>query len=175
MGRDRKNERATEHFTKMIRATMETPAWRALSTTAQALYPWLKLEWGGLQNNNNGKISLSVRQAAIRLNVQLNTATRAFHDLQAKGFLVITEYGTLGSSGQAKAHCYEITELPLPHTQGDAGRRWYRDWKEGKDFPVHTMRANNPRGLNGKSKTLLKNDEGVVVDIATFQTRQTSQ
>ncbi len=39
---------------------MQMPAWRALPATAQALYPWLKLEWHGPRANNNGKISLSV-------------------------------------------------------------------------------------------------------------------
>ncbi len=67
MGRDNRNEQRTEHFTKMIRTTMETPAWRALSPTAQALYPWLKFEWRGPQANNNGKLSLPVREAAKRL------------------------------------------------------------------------------------------------------------
>mgnify|MGYP006897145946 CR=1 FL=1 len=31
MGRDKRNEAGSEHFTKMIRANMETPAWRALN------------------------------------------------------------------------------------------------------------------------------------------------
>ena len=69
MGRDKRNEHRAEHFTKLVRNTMETPAWRALRPTAQALYPWLKLEWRGPQNNNNGNIRLSVRQAADRLGV----------------------------------------------------------------------------------------------------------
>jgi hypothetical protein len=44
MGRDRRNESRGEHFAPMIRNTMNTEAWRALSPCAQALYPWLKLE-----------------------------------------------------------------------------------------------------------------------------------
>ena len=64
MARKPKTRSETEHFTKLIRVTMETPAWRALSSTAQALYPWLKLEWRGPQNNNNGRISLAVSTAS---------------------------------------------------------------------------------------------------------------
>lgn len=47
MGRDKRNENKGEHCTKMIRNVMETPAWRALSPTAQSLYLWIKLEWKG--------------------------------------------------------------------------------------------------------------------------------
>lgn len=38
MGRDKKAEAHTEHYTKMIRGMMETEARRSLSPTAQALY-----------------------------------------------------------------------------------------------------------------------------------------
>ena len=55
MGRDKRNEQRTEHFTKLVRNMMETPAWRALSPMAQALYPWLRLEWRGVNFNNNGQ------------------------------------------------------------------------------------------------------------------------
>ncbi len=170
MGRDKKNERATEHFAKLTRNTMETCAWRALSTTAQALYPWLLLEWRGPKANNNSKISLSVRQAAERLGVGLDTANRAFQDLQAKGFLVITEFGTLGCTGAAKAHRYEITELPLPYGEAHGGRRLFQAWS-GKDFRVQKMPANNPKGANGK-KTQQENQDGAVTKIVTFRQTQ---
>jgi hypothetical protein len=154
MGRDRKNEAQGEHFTKMTRSLMQTPAWRAMSPTAQMLYLWLKLEWKGPQHNNNGRISLSVRQAADRIGISRNAAARAFHDLQAKGFIVAVERAHLGLSGEAKAPKYELTELPLPMGQSNQGRRLFREWRPGADFPVITASANNPTGKNGKSKTL---------------------
>ncbi|MEM9130159.1 MAG: hypothetical protein AAGA97_10620 [Pseudomonadota bacterium] len=58
---------AFEQFAMMRREFMEEPAWRALSPTAQALYPWLRLEWKGADFRNNGKIRLSVKRAAERL------------------------------------------------------------------------------------------------------------
>lgn len=147
MGKDKRNDRA-EHFTTMIRPTMEEPAWRALSTTAQALYPWLKLEWRGPRANNNGKIRLSTRQAAERLgNVSPSTVSRAFQELQAKGFIVMTEHARLGIEGAACSPAFEITELKMPASDRD-GRKLYRDWRPGKDFPVHRANANNPHGRN---------------------------
>lgn len=91
MGRHKKNENRHEHYARLERTMMETDTWRALSATTQALYPRLKLEWRGPHDNHNGKLRLSTRQAASRLGVNIKTAARAFHDLQAKGFIVITE------------------------------------------------------------------------------------
>ncbi|GGA81300.1 hypothetical protein GCM10011491_05730 [Brucella endophytica] len=138
-----------EHWTKLIRNTMEEPAWRALTSTAQALYPWLKLEWRGADANNNGKIRLSVRQAAAKLGVRPDTAAEAFRELQRKGFIVQTEHAHLGVEGAAKAPAYEITELKMPGAERD-GRKLYRDWRPGNDFPVQMAPSNNPRGSNGQ-------------------------
>ena len=129
MGRDKKNEKRVGHFAKMTRIMMETPAWRALSPVAQALYPWIRLEWKGPDVNNNGKIRLSVRQAEQRLGVSRNTAAGGFRELQAKGFLVVTEGARLGLGGSAKSPTFELTEIALPNQR--EGRRLYREWQEG--------------------------------------------
>ncbi len=139
-----------DHFTLMFRATLETPAWVALSTAAKALYPFVKLEWSGPNSNNNGRIRFSYRQAAKALGVSVNTAMRAFQDLVAKGFLVVTEMGALGSDGDARGPCYEVTELNLPAKPKGSGRCLFRQWQEGKDFTVPKHHKNNPTGRNGR-------------------------
>lgn len=136
MGRDRKNEKRGEHWTKLFRNMMEEPAWRALSSTAQALYPWPRLEWHGVEFNNNGKICLSVRQAAERLGVSYNTAAKAFRELQAKGFIAVTRPPKLGISGVASSPLFELTEIALPTAHGESGRRLYKQWSKGSDFAV---------------------------------------
>ena len=156
MGRDKRNEGRAEHFTQLIRSMMETPAWRALTPTAQALYPWVRLEWRGARNNNNGKLRLSVRQAATKLGIGVNTAARAFHDLQAKGFLFVTEPARLGMSGQAKSPAFELTEIGLPHAAKPSGRRLYLEWRAGSDFPVLRAMANNPNGSRKKQNPVIK-------------------
>ena len=155
-----------EQWTKLVRPMMQTDAWRALPPVAQALYPWLKFEWKG-PKANNGKLSLSVRQAADRLGVAVNTAGKAFHELQAKGFLVVARAGSLGCEGEAKGHEYELTELPLPGSDKPAGRRLFLEWQLGADFPVHHTATNNPRGING-AKARLKYCDEPVSNPATF-------
>ncbi|MEX0328427.1 MAG: hypothetical protein AB3N07_06855 [Ruegeria sp.] len=163
MGRDKKNERRGEHWTKMARNMMEEPAWRALSSTAQALYPWLKLEWKGPDSNNNGRISMSVRQAAECLGVTRNTTSNAFRELQAKGFIAVTQPPKLGDSGVASSPLFELTEISLPTASGNSGRRLYKQWSDGADFPVVKAPTHNPNGTNGKEKPRHQNHDGTVV------------
>lgn len=169
-----RNPGGVEHWTKMIRSTMETPAWRALSPAAQALYPWLKLEWRGVDNNNNGQLRLSVRQAAERVGIANNRAAKCFVELQAKGFLVQTEGASLGTSGAARSPSYELTELALP-TGGTQGRMLYRDWRPGGDFPVRRTPPNNPAGHNGKTKPCLQNEDDTVFILKTKRERPSSK
>lgn len=140
----------SDHYTQLFRRTLETPAWAALSTTAQAIYPFLKLEWHGPKANNNGRIQLSVRQAAARVGVGINAAARGFHDLQAKGLIVVKTLGALGIEGEARGPSFEITELPLPGANRPVGRRLYENWRMGQDLPVAMHNVNNPNGKNGR-------------------------
>lgn len=167
MGRDRKNEARTEHFTMMVRNMMQTPAWRALSPSAQALYPWIRMEWRGKEANNNGSLRLSVRQAAECLGCSRNTAAKSFIELQAKGFAVVTEGACLGTAGEAKSPAYELTEIPLPKQA--AGRKLYQSWREGGDFPVMKTLINNPTGKGGNLKPCPKIDDSPVPNIVTFR------
>jgi hypothetical protein len=150
---DHSRRETAEHYTKMIRHTLQTPAWAALSTVAQAIYPFLKLEWRGPKANNNGRIRLSVRQAAARIGTGINTAARGFRDLQAKGFIVVTQMGALGVEGEARGPSYELTELAMPGSDRPEGRKLYRDWRPGGDHEVIMHNANNPTGHNGKRRS----------------------
>ena len=157
-----------EQWTKLVRPMMQTEAWRKLPTSAQALYPWLRMEWRGPPKypNNNGQISLSVRQAAKALGVSIETAGKAFHALQAKGFIAVTTPASLGCEGEAKAPEFELTEIEMPHSEKRGGRKLYLEWQAGQDFPVHRTRTNNPTGRNG-AKARPRNQDTTVLEIRT--------
>lgn len=157
--RGEKPSSKSEHYTKVFRSTVDTPAFRALSTTAQALYPFIKLEWKGPQSNNNGRISLSYRQAADALGVKsLETVGKAFRELQAKGFIVAHEIAHLGVDGRGKSFKWEVTEFDMPVFDEARGRRHtpgtklFKRWRPGHDFEVKTAAANNPNGVGGNSQ-----------------------
>lgn len=146
MGRDKRNEQRKEAVTVLRLDMMRTPAWRALSLPAQALYPWLRLEWRGSRFNNNGTLRLSTRQAAERMGCNLKTAMRGFQDLQAKGFAIQTQGACLGTDGMGKAPAYELTEIPPAGQQGP-GKLLFMNWTEGHDFPVKmTATKATPKG-----------------------------
>lgn len=160
-----------EHFAALTRTMLMCHAWTALSSSAKALYPYLKLEWHGAKANNNGDICLSVRDAAKLLGMGKNAASRAFHDLQAKGFIVVTKPGCLGLHGEGKSHTYELTEQPLKGIKG-AGRQLYKQWHKGRDYPVVGVSTNNPQGHNQhktKTKPCPHNRDSNVLKIGTFK------
>ncbi len=130
-------------WTMILLRTINTPAWRELPTKSQSLYILVKLEWKGPKMNNNGKIALSCRQAAKKMGVSLNTAATAFRELQAKGFIVVTEPSWLGVEGEAKLQLYEITELPMPGKKN--GKHLYARWTYGNDYPIISPINSKPR------------------------------
>lgn len=121
-----------EDCTQLSRSLIQSAAYRALSSHAKALLIELKLIWNGLEKNNNGVNALSVRRAGRELRLSKQTVSNAFHELQEKGFLVVTRVGHPSLGGTSGNHLYELTEIPLPHAR--AGRCLYLAWKEGTDF-----------------------------------------
>lgn len=133
-------------YARLPLIVIDTPAWRALSLSAQALFPWLIMEFKGAEFNNNGQISLSVRQAAERMGVARDTAAKAFRDLQAKGFIVVKRGASLGVEGHGKCPEYEITFIATLHKEAS---KLYLDWSEDEEFPIFAHPVKNP---TGKSK-----------------------
>lgn len=85
---------------------LQSVAWSDLSANARALYVELAYRYRG---TNNGRISLSVREAADRLRIGKDTAARAFAELQDAGFIKVTRQGFFhGPTRQATL--WELTE-----------------------------------------------------------------
>ncbi len=72
---------------------MATPAWKSLS--AQARVVFLELNWR-YDGSNNGRIGLSIRDAAAACNIARNTAMRALRELEERGFIVCMRWGHFG-------------------------------------------------------------------------------
>lgn len=143
----KKRREDKEHFVNIKRRLLETPAFRALSAHAKALYPVLKLEWKGPRSNTNGRIVYSIRQAAAYLGCSKATAQKALWDLQAKGFIEVRQIAHPGLEGEARSHEYELTELPMAGREKP--RELFLEWSPDNEFPVVKAKAHNPRGKNG--------------------------
>jgi hypothetical protein len=88
----------------------DSAAWRAMSPSARVLYIALKTRYS-INLRNNGRIYLSVRNAAKETGLNKDTIARAFRELARYGFIVQTKGGCLGVEGKGKAPHWRLTEL----------------------------------------------------------------
>ena len=89
--RSPKGKRSDEgQYVLMPYAMIKSSAWRALSGPAVKLWLELHTRFNG---GNNGKVFLSMNEAAEILGLGKATVQRAFEDLQDKGFLVLEREG----------------------------------------------------------------------------------
>jgi hypothetical protein len=87
--RNGKDGRKDRYFT-LHHFMLETDAWKALSAPARAVYIQIGFRYNGC---NNGKIALSVRDAASECGLAKDTANRAFKELVDLGFIEETRHG----------------------------------------------------------------------------------
>ena len=109
----------TELFVKVLLATLDAPAWCALSHGARSLFIALKRRHRR-DVNNNGSIFLSLRQAEAELGSKRDYIARWYRELEHYGFIAMTRHGYLGVEGKGKAPHWRLTELPYmddPPTQ----------------------------------------------------------
>jgi hypothetical protein len=97
-------------FVPLLKETIATPAWRAMSPSARCVYIALKQRYSS-NFKNNGRIYLSVRKAAKEVGVNKDTAARCFREIQHYGFGVITSGACLGVDGKGKAPHWRLTEI----------------------------------------------------------------
>jgi len=92
-------------FVPLLIDTMDTPAWRALSHGAKALYVAIRRRYHR-KIHNNGRLFLSQRLAAKELASHHNEIARWFRELQYYGFIEMTRPGGLGdfSNGGRSTH-----------------------------------------------------------------------
>lgn len=124
-------------FTPMLHHVVDSPAFQSLTPLAECLY-WRLCRRAGYKGSRNGEVFYSVREVATEFAVNKDTASAAFHLLQARGFIVPTRIGSLGIEGQGRATTWRLTDFPVP---GDPRpTREYQSWQPGHDFPVKKSR-----------------------------------
>lgn len=103
----------------------KTEAWATLKPGPRALYVELKRRYNG---SNNGEIFLSHRDAAAALNVNRNTVTGYFQDLQTRGFISMTQGPHLGPSGIGLASKWSLQEEVT--CDGRAAAKGFVAWRQ---------------------------------------------
>jgi hypothetical protein len=106
MGRKEDKGRLPD-FVPLLLGTLDSPAWRALSHGAKALYVSLKRRVPRQRN----EAYLSYRHALLELKSSKRKIAEWFRELQHYGFIVLTEHGMLGVEGKGKSPRWRLTEL----------------------------------------------------------------
>src|SRR5262249_39785797 len=110
MSKRNKDKGRLAPFVPLLKETIASPAWRAMSPVARCVYVALKQRYS--QNfRNNGKLYLSTRKAAEEVGISKSLASFAFQEIEHYGFGVITVGAHLGVEGKGKAPHWRLTEI----------------------------------------------------------------
>lgn len=154
MGRDKRNERHQQQFTKWVYAHRLLPAWKALIYPARDAYFHLQVRCFAdtkSARNNNGEVFRSLRDLATDMGCSAKTAGAALADLQAKGWIVATEPWQRGTDGTGKTATFRLTMLP---TEKRAATKEPELWQDGHDYPVTVYGAYRPKPRAGRNRNL---------------------
>lgn len=139
-----KSHRKTEgQYAPLPYALLRSQAWRGLSGNAVKLFLELHARFNG---SNNGRLTLSYREAAEALGMGKASVKRAYGQLVAHGFLVLEREGNWYGG---RAHEWRLTIKP---TQGARGRIPPTD--DWRPFNVETMAE--AEGVHKKQNAVLK-------------------
>ena len=103
----RKDKGRLTPFVPVLHATLDTPAWRALSHPARSLYISLKRRVPKGRNT----AYLSYRDAAAEMSCSKTTVALRYQELQHFGFIVLDRHGCLGVNGKGQSPRWRLTEL----------------------------------------------------------------
>jgi hypothetical protein len=170
MGKDRhKRRHRGPTFVQLFHYLLDSAAYQSLSLKARAALIEICRRYDG---GNNGRIALSVREAAERMNCTKETASLAFRELVEKGFMQAAKLGWFSIkfrhstewrltfyrddvTGEPPTRAFQRwpaelnghgTEIPYT-TAARKGKNTVRNFShDGTDFPDTNVSQNQARG-----------------------------
>ena len=167
MSTNRRNKgRISGPFVPMLKDTMKTGAWKALSHGARSLYVALRSRYN-LTTQNAVYVSTRDAEEELGQHSTRRNIMRWFRELQHYGFIVMVSPAHHGVNGHGKAPHYRLTEAWY---LGKAPTREFLSWdgmpfteKRKRDAPSFTAK-NRIRGDNGVT-TLVQTGSPLVPEI----------
>jgi len=142
MSRERRTKGRLPPFIAVIKSTIRTPAWLALSHGAVRVYLLLLEHYN---ENLQNAVYLSTRDAAKRIGANKDSISRWLRELEFYGFIVMVSPSHLGVEGCGKAAHWRLTEK---FYLGRSPTREFLNWAGSK------FKDNGPRNtVARKSKT----------------------
>jgi hypothetical protein len=134
-------------FVPLLKETLASPAWRALSHGARSLYVCLKARYSS-NLHNNGRIWVSQRMARNEIRSGTNEIARWFRELEHYGFIVQTKGGSLGLNGKGTAPHWRLTECG--HMRDPPTRDFMKwDGTRFRDSKIESRNGNHRRPVMG--------------------------
>ena len=121
-----------ERFIKLTYPLIESEAWRWLRPISKAVYIELRRRYNGL---NNGKISLSLSEAAHILKASKSSISTALKQLETHGFIKLIKKGYF--TGRMASE-FALTDEQL---DGYPPTREWRQWQPRKPHRRRQMRV----------------------------------
>ena len=135
-------------FVAVLKETMDSPAWIAMSQGAKVLYITLKRRYNS-KNHNNGRVFLSTREAAKEMGCGQNEICRWYRELQHYAFIVQTAAPSLGVEGKGKAAHWCLTECGY---MKDEPTRDFLRWDGTKFRDAERKRPASRLGIKTESR-----------------------
>jgi hypothetical protein len=107
MGKRDRHKNRLGPFVPLLTATLDSPAWLALSHGAKFLYVALKRR----VPNGRNRAYISYRHAEAEIRSSPRKIGTWFRELKYYGFIVLVEHGYLGLDGKGKSPHWRLTEL----------------------------------------------------------------
>ena len=139
-------KRSGGRFVMLDEWFQRTEAWATLKPGPRALYIELKRRYNG---GNNGRISLSHREAATALNVSKNTVGAWFLALQERGFIRMMQAPHLGPSGIGIASLWALDEFSTDDMRTPPKR--FASWPQ-RQKPTPKNGTPSPQNLDSNAE-----------------------
>jgi hypothetical protein len=145
-------------FVPLLLATLDQPAWRAMSHGARSLYAALKRRYS-MNLHNNGRLFLSQRDAVREIGSHHNEIARWYRELQHYGFIRLQTAGFLGVDGKGQAPRTRLTELGY---MKDPPTREYERWDRTPfDDKIKPRAGNGARGVREKQHSSVRENRSL--------------
>ena len=123
---------STERFVKLTYPLIESQAWRWLRPISQSVYIERRRRFNG---SNNGRISLSLSEAAHILKASKSSISKALKQLETHGFIKLIKKGYF--TGRMASE-YALTDEQL---DGYPPTREWKQWQPNKPHRRRQMRV----------------------------------
>jgi GNAT superfamily N-acetyltransferase len=128
-----------DQFARLSYRFLRDDAWRTLSGPAVKVFLELRSRYNG---GNNGRLHLSLDEAARSLGIGKATAQRAFDDLERRGFIRMARRGNWYGR---RATEWIVTDCPLD------GEQATNDWRHWKSQKTGSRSVSEPMGCSDGS------------------------